>query len=135
MAKIWWEPYTGSAAQADRMLGEFAPSNALARRDVPRSLQRRRVLFVRAAGFTFTFHSPEQLAACLAYYRRPLHPSSRSPERAAAVRDGAVGWRWHVQRWYERLPLYLREEPKRRRVVAALGVAARRAAAEGFHSG
>jgi hypothetical protein len=35
-----------------------------------------------------------------------------------------------TQRWYDRLPMYLREEPKRVRVVAALEEALARAAAD-----
>lgn len=35
-----------------------------------------------------------------------------------------VGWRtlrgWDVERWFERLPMYLQEEPKREKVVKAL---------------
>jgi hypothetical protein len=84
-----------------------------------------RVLFVRVCGFTFRFHTTEELIACLEFYEQKLHPSSRSAEAAAAVADETVGWRWHVERWYERLPLYLREEPKREQVVAALAKALR----------
>jgi hypothetical protein len=30
------------------------------------------------------------------------------------------GIHWEAQRWFERLPMYLLEEPKRRKVVLAL---------------
>ena len=81
-------------------------------------LQRRRVVFVRVAGFTFRFDTFDQLRLCLNFYRRRLHPSRRSRAVAAALAAGQS--RWCLERWYERLPLYLREEPKRRKVVAAL---------------
>ena len=129
MAKIWWEPYTG---QANPMLHELGEPPGPARHWRAPTLEHPRVLFVRVARFTFAFHSREQLAACLDFYRRKLQPSSRSAERAEAVASGTVQWRLHVERWYERLPLHLREEPKRVQVVAALEEAMRQAAAAGF---
>jgi hypothetical protein len=84
-----------------------------------------RVLFARVAGFTFEFHSIAQSQACLAFYAARIHPSGRSEARATAVREGEVTWRWEVERWHARLPLYLREEPRRVRVVAALTAALR----------
>jgi hypothetical protein len=70
------------------------------------------VLFVRVAGFTFEFHSVEQIRVCLALYAKKLHPSIRLPI------DG--GDHWESQRWFKRLPLSLQEEPKRKKVAAAL---------------
>ena len=86
-------------------------------------LDPRRVVFVRVAGFTFKFDSFDQLRLCLNFYRRRIHPSRRSAAVAAALSAG--GTRWCFERWHERLPLYLREEPKRRKVVAALEKALR----------
>lgn len=54
------------------------------------------------------------------------HPSGRQADAASAVAAGEVASRHEVQRWHERLPLYLREEPKRLKVVAALSEALRR---------
>src|SRR5262245_44471401 len=124
MAKIWWEPYTG---QSNPMLNEAGETPGHQRYWRAKTLEHPRVLFVRVAGFTVVFHPVEQLQACLEFYRQKLHPSSRSAERADAVSSGEILWRLHVQRWYERLPLYLREEPKRQRVVAALEAAMREA--------
>jgi len=70
------------------------------------------VYFVRVCSFTFEFHSIEQIKLCLAYFEKKIHPSSRIDIRGADS--------WEVQRWYERLPIYLFEEPKRQRVVKAL---------------
>ena len=89
------------------------------------TLEPHRVVFVRVAGFTFEFHSPEQIRAALEYYARKLRPTSRL---AVHMLDYG-GDQGETQRWFERLPLYLREEPRRRRVVSALEEALRRAAA------
>ncbi len=81
------------------------------------------VIVVHVASFTFRFGSPEQLKACLDYYQQKIHPSSR----VAAVeleRQLGADWReqrgWEVERWFERLPMYLLEEPKRQKVLKAL---------------
>ena len=70
------------------------------------------VYFVRACSFTFEFHSVAQINQCLEYFERKLHPSSRLDIGAAD--------HWEMQRWFERLPIYLSEEPKRKRIVKAL---------------
>ncbi len=70
------------------------------------------VYFVRVCSFTFEFHSIEQIKLCLAYFDKKIHLSSRIDIGGADS--------WEVQRWYERLPMYLLEEPKRLRVVKAL---------------
>ncbi len=80
---------------------------------LPASLVPREVWFVRVCSFTFEFQTMEQLEACLAYYKQKIHPTSRVPEEH-------FGDHWEAQRWFERLPMYLLEEPKRMKVVAAL---------------
>ena len=90
------------------------------------------MLYVRVVQFTFVFHTIAQLRACVEFYQRKLHPSSRSTGHAQAVATGQVAWRLEVERWYERLPLYLREEPKRVQVVSALEEALRQAVATAF---
>ena len=88
------------------------------------TLEPHRVVFVRVAGFTFEFHSLDQIRTCLAFYQQPHHPTSRLP-----VSTGDYGGdQSETQRWFERLPLYLREAPKRRLVVKALEDALARAA-------
>ncbi len=67
--------------------------------------------FVEACSFTFQFQSIEELRYCLGYFRIKIHPS----DRYARV-DREHYW----QPWYQRLPQYLFEEPKRKKVVAAL---------------
>jgi hypothetical protein len=74
------------------------------------------VCLVTVAGFTFVFHSIEQVRACLEYYSREHHPSSRLP-----VYTGNYGGdQSETQRWFERLPQNLLEKPKRAKVVSAL---------------
>lgn len=68
--------------------------------------------FVEVCGFTFEFVSLAQVRDCLNYYSTPILPSSREPVFEPEKGD------W--QPWYERLPLHLREEPKRQKVVHAL---------------
>ena len=76
------------------------------------TLEKYDVYFVSVCGFKFEFHSIEQIRACLKYYSVKIHPSSRM--------DIGGADNWEMQRWYERLPMYLREEPKRQKVVKAL---------------
>jgi hypothetical protein len=79
------------------------------------SLQTHRAFLVRVCSFTFTFQSLEQLQTCFDFYDRKIQPSSR--------RDLCGNDHWECERWFERLPLYLREEPKRQKVVKALAEA------------
>jgi hypothetical protein len=122
MARIWSEPY--NETHRTRMAWEFGESEGAARHHRAPTLEPHHVLFVRVAGFTFEFHSVEQLRACQTYYAAKHHPSSRLP-----VGTGEYGGdHSEVQRWFERLPLYLREEPKRLQVVTALDDALHRVA-------
>jgi hypothetical protein len=73
-----------------------------------------KVCILTVCGFTFEFHRLRQIEQCLEYYRKEHHPSSK--------RQVGIGLPDHeeVQQWYERLPLYLLERPKRKKVIAAL---------------
>jgi hypothetical protein len=76
------------------------------------------VYCVHVCGFTFRFWSIKQIQACLDFYSRKLHPSSRilvSEEMLYHIPNRSM-----LQRWYDRLPSYLREESKRQQVVKAL---------------
>jgi hypothetical protein len=95
--------------------------------------------FVRVCGFTFQFASVKQIRDYLAFYSQKIHPTSRLPDRqwiedearrdpgrARKRIDAFIGAEHDcMQRWWERLPLYLQEEPKRQRVVTALEEAIR----------
>jgi hypothetical protein len=120
MADIWKEvykprrkgltPYAGGNRMWEFPLPPLLPS----------TLSPREVWYVRVCSFTFVFHTPQQLEACLAYYSEKIHPSSRIPLDQLGGCD-----HWECQRWFERLPMYLLEEPKRKKVFSALRFAAR----------
>jgi hypothetical protein len=76
----------------------------------------RRVYFVEVAGFTFQFASLDQLSEALTYFEAKVHRSSRVPD---------VSLEHYWQRWFERLPQWLSEEPRKTRVVAGLSRALR----------
>jgi len=95
----------------------------LKRLDGKQSLLPRYVIAVRVASFTFRFVSIEQLRECLRYYEQKTHPSSRISSKVLAA-DLGEDWSglrgWEIERWFERLPMYLLEEPKRQKVIKAL---------------
>ena len=70
------------------------------------------VYFVHVCSFTFQFHSLEQIEKCLNYFsQKPIPPSGKSGGKALEPY-----WR----AWHERIPMYLKEEPKRQKIVKAL---------------
>jgi hypothetical protein len=93
------------------------------RSDGKASLAPRNVIVVRVASFAFRFETVERLRECIKYYEKKTHPSSRIPAKTLAA-DLGEDWRdlrgWDVERWFERLPMYLLEEPKRQKVLIAL---------------
>ena len=125
MARIWKEPnrgcsYGGRRTEAlERLLDQGTRNPTL----IPRQ-----EIVVRVASFTFRFESMEHLRDCLAYFQQRTHPSSRIPAKELASQFGE-DWRsqrWYaVERWFERLPMYLLEKPKREKVVKALSGALR----------
>jgi hypothetical protein len=84
------------------------------------------VIVVRVASFTFRFETIEQLRECIKYYQQKIRPSSRIAAKTIASNLGD-DWRklrgWDIERWYERLPMYLLEDPKRQKVLKALSKA------------
>ncbi len=74
--------------------------------------------FVEVCGFTFRFGSVAQIEVALEYYRKTIRPSSRLPDSRWLRSEHDV-----AQRWYERVPGYLREDPKREKVEKALAKA------------
>lgn len=74
------------------------------------------VCLVTVKGFTFIFHSVEQIRVCLDYYQRKVHASSRLPVYTECL----GGDHWECQRWFERLPQFLVEEKTRNAVVSTL---------------
>lgn len=121
MAKIWKEKYD-AILHRNKMWG--VPANT----SPDLKLVPRWVFFVRVCSFTFEFHSLNQIEACLRYYSEKIHPSTRLP----VYTENLGGDHWEMQRWFEQLPMYLREEPKRQRIVKALTSALAQFEAEGF---
>jgi hypothetical protein len=123
MADIWKEAYNPnrkgslSAYHGANETWEFPQRTASAH-----SLSAREIWFVRVCSFTFVFHTLAQVEACLDFYNKKVHPSSRIPGDRLPNYGGDHRER---QRWFERLPTYLLEEPKRKKVVAALRAAVR----------
>ncbi len=106
MARWWREPYTEAKALAAGIHGHewhavVGPPDA------------QWVYYVEVCRFTFAFFSLAMIREYLAFYSAKVLPSSRMP-----------GPLWHQrgdnQRPFERLPLRLRKEPRRLRVVKAL---------------
>src|SRR2546430_3438940 len=80
------------------------------RHDGKASLVPEHVIVVRVASFVFRFESVERLRECIKYYEKKTRPSSRIAVRTLAAELGEH-WReqrgWEVERWFERLPMYL----------------------------
>jgi len=88
-----------------------------------KSLIPEHMILVQVASFTFRFGTVEQLRECIKYYQQKTRPSSRVAAKTLASQLGE-DWRAQrsreVERWFERLPKYLLEEPKRQKVLKAL---------------
>lgn len=88
-----------------------------------KNLLRRETISVKVASFEFRFETLDRLCECIQYYEKKTHPSSRVSAKRLAAELGE-DWHkqrgWEVERWFERLPMYLLEEPKRQKVVKAL---------------
>lgn len=105
----WWSEPLDAERHRDFMSTYHAGGVPI---EPPRDrLIERRVFFVEAAGFTFQFASLEQIRAALGYFEQRVHSGSRRP---------GVELEHYWQRWFERLPQWLSEEPRRARVVSAL---------------
>jgi hypothetical protein len=80
-------------------------------------------IVVRVASFAFRFGSIKQLRQCLEFFERKIHPSSRIPSKKLSIEFGD-DWRklrsWEIERWFERLPMYLFEKRRREKVGKAL---------------
>jgi hypothetical protein len=107
MARFWRIPNHG------RRFGDL-PSNP--RPQYVGSLVPCEHICVRVCSFTFYFETKDEINEYITFFEKKVHPSSRLPIPEGMDRFA----RWHAQRWYERLPLYLQEEAKRERVLKAL---------------
>ena len=112
MARIWKEQFDPAKHQ-NRMRGVEGVKPDYFRAP---TIVRVSIYFVCVCSFTFEFHSIAQIEMTHAYYARKIHPSRR-----VDISKLCPGFEhWEAQRWFEQLPLYLREEPKRIKVIAAL---------------
>jgi hypothetical protein len=109
LARIWKEPY--DSAKHHVVPIEYW-GNADDRVRAP-GLIPKDVVAVHVASSTFQFMSVQQLRDCLSFFEQKIHPSSRRPMPAETL----AGIHGEAQRWFERLPMHLLEEPKRRKVV------------------
>ena len=106
MARIWVEEFQGSGVPFEywKQIPVLSASAG--------NLVQKKMMLVAVASFTFRFISADQISECLAYYESKTRPSSMRP-------TGGMS-HWENQRWFEQLPMYLLEEPKREKVVKAL---------------
>lgn len=93
----------------DHMIGSMSTSFELSD-----SLIDRWAYLVRVSGFTFQFVSLTQVRDCLDHFSKKIHSSGRLEKPPLS--------HWYYP-WHERLPMWLFEEPKRLKVVAALSKA------------
>jgi hypothetical protein len=107
MPRYWKEPYTGAR------YGDCPPDTLPA---PARGLVIQELICVSVCSFTFKFYSRDEIQEYIAFFENKTHASSTLP--IAAGSDSF--FRWHSQRWYERLPMYLQEESKRVKVLKAL---------------
>jgi len=107
MPRYWKEPNTGS--QYGDKSSEPLPAQA-------RGLVVRNFICVSVCSFTFRFVDKDEIREYILFFEKKTHPSSALPIPESA--DSFL--RWHSQRWYERLPMYLQEEGKREKVLKAL---------------
>jgi hypothetical protein len=115
MARIWKEAFDSvKHGLPDALPDAIEP---LRRYRTAPTLVSHDVVFVSVCSFTFRFYSRPQLEQVLNYYEQKIVPSSREPESVWSLRGGDHG---EAERWFERLPLFLREESKRLKVVKAL---------------
>jgi len=117
MAQIWSETFDPKR-HSDRMRDTSQIPGVPEQYFRAPTLQRYPVYFVRVCGFTFEFHSIEQLEVCLEFFSQKTRPSSMI---RFSESDRCIHWlHWVCQRWFERLPMQLLEERRRVRIVPAL---------------
>jgi hypothetical protein len=111
MARIWKEAYNSAKQRAPIEYWGSVDDHLRAPRLIPKD-----VFMVHVASFTFQFMSVQQPSDCLFFFEEKIHPSCRLPMSP----DTSAGMHEEAQRWFERLPMHLLEEAKRRKVVEAL---------------
>jgi hypothetical protein len=110
MSRIWKE-HLDPEKHRDFMRCGYQDAGGLPVRAPRENLLQQWVYFVRAASFTFQFHSLSQIEEAKAYFSQKIHPARREPHH-----EHEHYW----QRWFERLPPGLQNESKRKKVLDAL---------------
>ena len=118
MAQIWSEIYDPKRHHDAMRDASHLPGVPREKYWAAPTLQEYPVYFIRVCGFTFEFHSIEQLEVCLKFFSSKVRPSSRIRFTEA---DREMYWLHSVvQRWFDRLPMQLLEERRRVKIVPAL---------------
>ncbi len=108
MARIWKERDNRPLTKEDRLRSKLNPN-----------LDIGWLYFVETFAFTFKFSSLTEIEEYVHFYSQKILPSSRIPEADPELGLGS-GDHWERQTKFDELPLYLREESKRHKVVEAL---------------
>ena len=113
MARIRKERNCSTLTKEDRLRTKLQPS-----------LDVSWLYYVKVFGFTFEFGSLEQIQEYIDFYSIKIHPSSRSADHCLP-NSGLFSPldHWERQTKFDKLPLHLREETKREKVVQALSQA------------
>lgn len=109
MARIWKERDSASLSKEDRLRSRLEPS-----------LDVGWLYFVEVCGFTFKFRKLDEIQEYVDFYSMKIHPSSGTSERLPKSGLFSLGDRWERQTKFDELPLHLREESKRQKVIHAL---------------
>ena len=118
MAQIWSETYDPKRHRNKMFDCSRLPAVPTEQYWRAPTLQRYPVYFVRVCGFTFEFHSMEQIEVCLKFFSQKVRQSSMI---RFSQSDRQIQWlHYMAQRWFERLPMQLLEERRRVRIVPAL---------------
>lgn len=111
MARIWKERDDLPLSKEDKLRSRLQPGLDLGW-----------LYFVEVCGFTFKFRSLAEIQEYADFYSQKIPPSTKKPEVDSASGLWA-GDHWERQTKFDELPLYLREETKRHKVVQALSQA------------
>jgi len=73
------------------------------------------VYYVEVCGFTFEFLTIQDIIEVMNWFSQKIHKSTRLPDSKWLRAEHDV-----AQRWYEKLPAYIKKGSKRSRIIKAL---------------